>query len=146
MRKPLLMESREADTAWPTKDIDEVKEDLFKYLSDFMPEKWGYSKYAIMGPVGKLLAAVASSKFGDNVDSYIGYISNIHGQQSKKHLSADGMSSLRNAVSQLIKIKQSSSERSFLKIINSIDYAVYYLKVKEIAQRAEQKKSEGSKE
>jgi hypothetical protein len=56
------------------------------------------------------------------------------------------MNSLRSAVSQLISIKQSSSERSFLRIINSVDYGVYYLKMKEIAKRVEEKKVGGNKE
>jgi hypothetical protein len=146
MRKPILIETRDVDTTWPTNEIDGIKENLFKYLADFVPEKWAYSKHAIMGPAGKLLAIVASSKFGDNVDSYTGYICNIHDQQSKKHLTTDGMNSLRSAVSQLIRIKQSSSERSFLRIINSIDYGVYYLKMKEIAKRKEEKSAGGNKE
>jgi len=145
MRRPIVMEMRATDEAWPTNEIEDTQIHLYEYLADFMPEKYGYSKHAIMGPAGKLLGIVASSKFGDNVDSYVGYISNIHDQQSKKHLTSAGMERLKSAVSSLITLKQSRSERAFLKILSSVDYGVYYLKVKEIRERIDEKKSEGEK-
>ena len=97
----------------PTKEIDETQAQLFTYLTDFIPEAGAYSKHAIMGPAGKLLGIVAASKFGENVDSYVGYIANIHDQQSKTHLTLSGMASLKAAVSNLIKLKQNKSERAF---------------------------------
>jgi hypothetical protein len=145
VRRLILMETRAADEAWPTKQIEETQTQLYNYLADFVPEKWGYSKHAIMGPVGKLLGIVAASKFGENVDSYVGYIANIHDKQSKKHLTLSGMESLKNAVSNIIGLRKDTSERAFLKILSSVDYGVYYLKVKEISERSEAKKA-GKKE
>lgn len=141
MRKPIMMETRATDETWPTKEIDETQAQLYAYLADFVPEKWGYSKHAIMGPVGKLLGIVAASKFGENVDSYVGYIANVHDQQSKKHLTLSGMQSLKSSVSNLIRFRQNRSERAFLKILSSVDYGVYYMKVKEISERSEAKKA-----
>ena len=145
MRKPIVMETRATDEAWPTKEIDETQAQLFTYLTDFIPETSAYSKHAIMGPAGKLLGIVAASKFGENVDSYVGYIANIHDQQSKTHLTLSGMTSLKAAVSNLIKLKQNKSERAFLRILSSIDYGVYYMKVKEISERSEAKKVRNEK-
>ncbi len=141
MRKPILMEMKATEEMWPTEEIEIVKSNLYEYLGDYLPEKWGYSKYAIMGPVGKLLGIIASSKFGENVDSYVGYIANIHGQQSKKHLTSSGMENLKTAVAHLTILKQNLSERAFLKVLSSVDYGVYYLKVKEITERSEAKTS-----
>lgn len=146
MRKPILMETRATDESWPSKEIEDTQVYLYNYLVDFIPERWGYSKHAIMGPAGKLLGIMSSSKFGDNIDSYAGYIANIHDQQSKKHLTLTGMDNLKNAISNLIKIKQNRSERAFLKILTSVDYGVYYLKVKEIGERSEAKKAESEKQ
>lgn len=143
MRKPILMEKMATNEAWPTKEIDAAKENLYKYLSEYIPERRTYTKHAIMGPAGKLLGIIAASKFGDNVDSYVGYIANIHNQQNKKHLTLEGMQSLKEAVSGLITLRQKSSERAFLKILNSVDYGVYYMKYKEIGERSEAKKSGG---
>lgn len=140
MRRPVMMETRATDEAWPAREIEETQAQLYAYLADFIPDKWGYTKHAIMGPAGKLLGIVAASKFGGNVDSYVGYITNIHDQQSKKHLSLSGMESLKAAVSSLIKLRNNRSERAFLKILSSVDYGVYYLKVKEISERSEAKK------
>lgn len=146
MRKPIVMETKATDETWPTEEVEIAKENLYKYLANYIPEKWGYSKHAIMGPAGKLLGIIAVSKFGDNVDAYVGYIANIHQQQSRKPLTLDGMESLKTAVSQLIRLKQKSSERAFLKMLSSVDYGVYYLKVKEIGERSEAKKAGGGKE
>jgi len=143
MRKPILMEKIVTDEVWPTSEIEAAKESLYKYLSDYRPEKWAYTKHAIMGPAGKLLGIIAASKFGDNVDSYVGYIANIHSQQSKKPLTQQGMQSLKEAVTTLISFKRNSSERFFLKMLNAVDYGVFYLKVKEIAEKAEAKKTGG---
>jgi hypothetical protein len=143
MRKPIVMETKVTDETWPTEEIEVVKENLFKYLTEYIPEKWGYSKHAIMGPAGKLLGIIAVSKFGNNVDAYVGYIVNVHQQQSRKPLTLDGMANLKNAVSQLIQLKQRSSERAFLKMLSSVDYGVYYMKVKEIGERSEAKKAGG---
>jgi hypothetical protein len=143
MRKPILMEKMATDEAWPTEEVEAAKENLYKYLADYVPERWAYTKHAIMGPAGKLLGIIAASKFGYNTDSYVGYIANIHNQQSKKHLTLEGMESLKEAVSGLIKLKQRSSERAFLKMLNSVDYGVYYKKIKEIGEKSEAKKSGG---
>ena len=140
MRKLIVMETRATDETWPTKKIEETQSELYTYLADFVPEKWGYSKHAIMGPAGKLLGIVAASKFGENAYSYVGYIANVHDQQSKKHLTLSGMESLKSAVSNLIELRKDMSERAFLKILSSVDYGVYYLKVKEISERSEAKK------
>jgi len=139
------METRATEEEWPTKKIEDVQSQLYAYLGDFILEKWGYTKTAIMGPAGKLLSIVAASKFGENTDSYVGYIANVHEQQSKKRLTTIGMDNLKKAVSNLIELKKNTSERSFLKILSSIDYGVYYLKVKEISERAEAKKLESGK-
>lgn len=140
MRKPIIIEINVTDEIWPTEKINSVIGKLHEYLHDFIPEKPSYSKHAILGPAGKLLGIIAASKFGDNMDSYVGYISNIHNQQSTKSLSKDGMNSLMTSVSLLIELKRSCSERQFLKILSSVDYGVYYKKIKEIAERVEAKK------
>ncbi len=139
------METRATDETWPTKKIEETQSELYAYLADFVPERWGYSKHAIMGPAGKLLGIVAASKFGGNADSYVGYIANVHDQQSMKHLTLSGMESLKSAVSNLIELRKEMSERAFLKILSSVDYGVYYLKVKEISERSEAKKAGNEK-
>jgi hypothetical protein len=145
VRKLIVMETRATDETWPTKKIEETQSELYTYLADFVPENWGYSKHAIMGPAGKLLGIVAASKFGGNAYSYVGYIANVHDQQSKKPLTLSGMESLKSAVSNLIELKKDMSERAFLKILSSVDYGVYYLKVKEISERSEAKKVRNEK-
>jgi hypothetical protein len=125
------METRESDKTWPSNKIEEAQTQLYTYLSDFTPRTPANSKHAIMGPVGKLLNIISASKFRDNIDSYVGYITNIHGQQSTKNLTQTGMLNLKNAVITILAFRETVSERAFLKILSSIDYAVYYLKMRE---------------
>lgn len=140
MRKPIIMQTGSVNEMWPTGKISEVIERLQGYLQDFIPEKPGYSKHSIMGPAGKLLGLVSSSKFGDNVEPYVGYISNVHHQLSKKPLSQNGVNDLKSAVELLIGLRKTCSERQFLRLLSAVDYGVYYKKVKEISERAAAKK------
>jgi len=141
MRKPIIMEVRENEEKWPTEKIEEIQQNLFEYLKDYRAENPGYTKHSVMGPAGKLLTILSASMFGENVDSYVGYIENIHESQSKKHLSPEGRERLRSATQALIELKQNASERYFLKIVRAVDYGVYYLKMKEIAKAVEEKKA-----
>lgn len=143
MRKPILMEKTDREEGWPTSEIEAVKEKLYRYLDDYLPEKTAYTKHAIMGPVGKLIEIVGASRFGDNVDSYVGYIVNVHENESKKGLTTEGMASLREAVAILMGLKSRFSERTFLKILRSVDYGVYFMKMKDIKERSEAKKAGG---
>ncbi|MEM0272589.1 MAG: hypothetical protein QW514_08620 [Thermoprotei archaeon] len=140
MKTPIIMETREKEFNWPTAEIEEIQRDLFEYLGDYYAKDQRYTKHAIMGPVGKLLTIVESSMFGDNVDSYVGYIANVHDAQSEKRLSKEGMEKLRAATSKLINLRRQVSERAFLKIVRSVDYGVYFLKVKQIAERSAEKR------
>ncbi len=141
MRKPIVFENSYEKLEWPTQRIAGVVDDLYGYLSEYVPEQFGYTKTAIMGPVGKLLSLVESSRFGDNVDGYVGYIVNIHRQQSVGHneISLEGMERLMKSVQTLLDLKKEFSSRDFHRIIRSVDYAVYFKKMKEIADKSEKK-------
>ena len=140
MRKPIIMEVRENEEKWPTEKIEEIQQNLFEYLKDYRAENPGYTKHSVMGPAGKLLTILSASMFGENVDSYVGYIENIHKSQ-KRPLSPEVRERLRSATQALIELKQNASERYFLKIVRAVDYGVYYLKMKEIAKAVEEKKA-----
>ena len=142
MRKPILVESRNEEQEWPRENINQAIECLYTYLSIYyLPEQYGYTKYAIMGPIGKLLPTLLSEQFGDTVESYVGYIANIHSHESvKKNLGVDGFEQLKKGIETIIEIKNSVTPRKFQKIIRSIDYGIFFKKSEEIAQKAEAKK------
>jgi hypothetical protein len=143
MRKPIIMESRGLDETWPEKEIDIAIENLFNYLSqEYVPEEYKYSKYALMGPVSKLLNALVGEQFGSNISSYLGYIANIHLQQSMNSLTPDGYSKLETGIRTILEIKRRKevSQRGFNRIIRAIDYGIFFKKAEEVAIRIERKK------
>jgi hypothetical protein len=140
MRKPIIMESRGLDETWPEKEIDIAIENLFNYLSkEYVPEEYKYSKYALMGPVSKLLNALVGEQFGSNISSYLGFIANIHLQQSMKSLTPDGYSKLETGIRTILEIKTQVSQRGFNRIIRAIDYGIFFKKAEEVAKKIEQK-------
>jgi len=143
MRKIILMESSQTNEMWPTLDIENATKDLYEYLQRFIPEKNSFTKHAINGPAGKLLSILGANKFGNNAEAYIGYITNIHNQTSKIPLNQEASEKLASAVKCLIEFKKKHSERYFLRILSAVDYGVYYLKVRQIAERSAANKEAG---
>ncbi len=142
MRKPILMEERSLEGGWPTRQIQEATSNLHAYLKEYVPGgPPNYSKHAIMGPVGKLLPMLASESFGANVESYVGYITNIHTQSIGRPPPAEAAKSLRAGIEELLNLKDELSPRMFKRILESVDYGVYYLKTKEIMERSQAKKA-----
>lgn len=146
MRKPVLLEVGWEKVEWPTQQIAEAIDSLFGYLEDYISEQPGYSKTAIMGPVGKLLSMIEASQFGESVESYVGHIINVHNQSSKKLVTQAGIERLRKGVEILVDMKKRFTDRDFHRIVRSVDYGVYFRKSKEIAERREEKKEQSKKE
>ncbi|PSN95413.1 hypothetical protein B9Q06_05910 [Candidatus Marsarchaeota G2 archaeon ECH_B_2] len=155
MRKPVLLKVGWEKVEWPTQQIAEAIDNLFGYLEDYdyLPEQSGYSKTAIMGPVGKLLSMIEASQFGESVESYVGHIinihnqsSNIHNQSSKKLVTQAGIERLRKGVEILVDLKKRFTDRDFHRIVRSVDYGVYFRKSKEIAEKREEKKEQSKKQ
>ncbi|PSN96576.1 hypothetical protein B9Q09_02055 [Candidatus Marsarchaeota G2 archaeon ECH_B_SAG-C16] len=146
MRKPVLLKVGWEKVEWPTQQIAEAIDNLFGYLEDYLPEQSGYSKTAIMGPVGKLLSMIEASQFGESVESYVGHIINIHNQSSKKLVTQAGIERLRKGVEILVDLKKRFTDRDFHRIVRSVDYGVYFRKSKEIAEKREEKKEQSKKQ
>ena len=144
MRKVVLMEQKKDvnEQSWPTKEVKEITESLYEYLKEYVPGgPPSYSKHAIMGPVGKLLSMLSSGSFGDNTESYIGYILNIHNQSLGRPISRQGQDNLRKGAEELLKLKATQTPRIFKRILESVDYGVFYLKTREIAERSAMKRA-----
>jgi len=146
MRKPVLLKVGWEKVEWPTQQIAEAIDNLFGYLEDYKPEQSGYSKTAILGPVGKLLSMIEASQFGESVESYVGHIINIHNQSSKKLITQTGIERLRKGVEILVDLKRHYTDRDFHRIVRSVDYGVYFRKAKEITEKHEKKQEEAKKE
>lgn len=128
MSRPYIYVQTEKESAADTEEMKKLEEDvvrnLFEYLEDYQPERWGDSKSSLMGPVGKLLSSVSSGRFG-NKDAIVGYVVNIHSNTSTKPLSQVACNHLKKAIDSLQQLKALIRERMWLRILREIDYAVF---------------------
>lgn len=128
MSRPYIYMQTEKESAADTEKIKNLEEDvvqnLFEYLEDYQPERWGDSKSSLMGPVGKLLSSVSSGRF-ENKDAIVGYVVNIHSNASTKSLSQVACNHLKRAIDSLQQLKELVTERMWLRILREIDYAVF---------------------
>lgn len=128
-------------------DIESIIENLATYLEDFMPDRKGpsFSKTSVMGPVGKLLSAVSSTKL-ETKDALIGYVINVHENTSNKRLTEEGKKNLEEGVEKLLLLKEKAPKRFFSKAIREIDYGVYKRKLEYILTRSKDKETVEIKE
>ena len=122
------------------KDVESITDNFAKYLEDYIPEKIGpkLSKSSIMGPIGKLLSVISSTKL-DTKDALVGYVINIHENTSSKLLTDKGRNNLEVGVEKLLKLKQKAPKRFFSKALREIDYGVYKRKLEYIIIKSKEK-------
>lgn len=121
-------------------DIEYAIERLSEYLEDFVPERRGprMSKSSVMGPVGKLLSAINSTKL-ETKDALIGYVVNIHQNTSGRRLTDKGRENLEKGVERLLSLKEKAPKRIISRAMQEIDYGVYKRKLEYIIQKHEEK-------
>lgn len=108
--------------------------ELSEYLMTFEPETYALSKSSMMGPVGKLISAVASGRF-ENKDAIVGFVVSIHNNLSKSRASLSAVARLREAVDTLEKLHAITPRRYWLRILREIDYGVFINRYGQVAQR-----------
>ncbi len=121
-------------------DIETTIDHFAKYLEDFIPEgaSGRFTKTSIVGPVGKLLSGISSSKL-ETKDALVGYVVNIHENTSSKWLSDEGKKSLEEGVVCLLSLKEKAPNRLFTKALREIDYGVYKRKLEYIYNKKKKK-------
>lgn len=143
--RPIIKMEEKGKAEVSKESVNEVINLLGGYLrEDYVPEKYGYSKYAMMGPVGKLLSVLISGRF-QNEEALLGYIVNIHSntaRDDKKQLSKEAIERLNRIIRKLGEIRKDIPQRMWLKTLREIDYGVYFQKYGEIAEKVEAKRTE----
>jgi len=128
-------------------DIESIIKSFSKYLEDYIPEASSdrYSKSSIVGPIGKLLSGISSSKL-ETKDALVGYVVSIHENTSDKWLSDEGRMHLEEGVERLLSLKQKAPNRMFAKALREIDYGVYKKKLEYIFVKRKEKEEHKDKE
>lgn len=120
---------------WLREEAEEKKEEargitnsiiskLSEYMQSYEPETSGFTKSALMGPVGKLISAVASGKF-DNESAIVGFIISVHNNTSKTKIEEKHLQILRSAISELKELHKITPRRYWLRTLREIDYGVF---------------------
>lgn len=145
MRKPIVIGEAEnkKDLQDIKKEAEEIQSNLYEYLKTYVPkdQSGSLSKSSVMGPVGKLLSQILAKRFGNNVEPYVGFTINVHRNMTGFLPTDEAIEKLRQAVKELLDLSDQLTERDFAKLINLVDYGVYFMKCKDIAARIESKKT-----
>lgn len=119
-------ESLDLDSLEPV--IDKIRGSFDRYL-DFYPVKTSKSKHGLMGPVGKILQEVKGGKW--DAPSLTGYALNIHLSNPRvKGISDAARSALDEGVAKLLDILKTTPVAAHDRILDRIDYGLYYLRRK----------------
>ncbi len=125
-------------------EIAEIVKVLAKYLEYYRPRQPGYSKHAIMGPVGKLLGVLESGKLYDK-DAVVGYVISVHrNTAATDYVPPEAIKTLEEAVDKLVALREKLPSRLWIKVLREIDYAVYKARLEWILERAEKKAASSS--
>lgn len=144
MRPIFLSDVTEAQTEQSLQDqkeqVRKAIDSLAEYLlNDYRPETLSYSKHTLMGPVGKLLAVLTSGRIQEK-KALLGYVANVHQNTSQTPLTPKGLRRLNEALDTLVTLRDGLSKRAWLKVLRDLDYAVFFKKYEQIAQRIEAKR------
>jgi hypothetical protein len=148
LRKPIVIGEAEGkkDLQDLKVEAEKIQNNLYEYLTTYIPKEpsKSLSKSSIMGPVGKLLAQILAKRFGNNVEPYVGFTINVHRNMAGSLPSKEAVEKLSSAVQSLLDLSNQLTERDFARLINLVDYGVYFKKCKDIAERIEAKRDKES--
>lgn len=145
MRPIFISDIAESKTQPGLKDrkeqIERATDNLSGYLiNDYWPKTLSYSKHALMGPVGKLLAVLVSGRI-QGKEALVGYVANIHQNTSQRErISPEGLKFLNDAIDALVTLREGLPKREWLRVLRDLDYAVFFKKYEQIAERIEEKR------
>jgi len=160
LRKPIVIGEAEnkRDLQDIKKEAEEIQSNLYEYLKTYVPKEQSssyskpgmqsssLSKSSVMGPVGKLLSQILAKRFGNNVEPYVGFTINIHRNMTGFLPTNEAIDKLRQAVKELLDLSDQLTERDFAKLINLVDYGVYFRRCKDIIEAKKSEEEEVMKE
>jgi hypothetical protein len=127
VRTPIFVRTERFDLESISSDIESVRRCFDSYLESY-PVKSSRSKHSLMGPVGKILQEVKSGRW--DADSLAGYALNIHlaNPKAKGFISQEARNSLTEGIDRLLTLLKSSPVTVHDKILDRIDYGLYFMR------------------
>lgn len=128
MRQFIFTKTEQFDIDSIEPKINDIRDAFDRYL-DTYPVKTPRSKHGLMGPVGKILQEVKRGKW--DATSLTGYALNIHLSNLKaKMISDNARSALEQGVTDLISLMKEIPVTACDRILDRIDYGLYYMRRK----------------
>jgi len=126
MKRPLIVVQQQPyDWEAAKKQVEEIAGHFAAYLGEYHSKRATGSKYAMLGPVGKLLNKAAGGE--RNLDSLLGYTVRIHEMSSAGgYLSPGALESLRQGAEGLLNLLSDAPVAVRSRLIEQVDDAVYY--------------------
>lgn len=105
--------------------IEEIKDAFDRYLDSY-PAKTSQSKHGIMGPVGKILQEIKKGKW--DVEGLSGYAVNVHlhNPKTKGRISESARAALEEGIEKLLSLIPKESVAAQDRILELVDYGLYY--------------------
>jgi hypothetical protein len=140
MRSFIFAKPEQIDMDSIKKKTEEIRNAFDVYLDSY-PVKTTRTKHSIMGPVGKILQETRSGKW--DVKSLTGYALNIHMMNPKvKGISDEARGSLEAGIDKLISLMKEVPVNIQDRVIDLIDYGLYYQRRKKEMQSREETRLE----
>ena len=131
MKRPLIVVQQQPyDWEAAKQQIGEIAGHFAAYLDNFRSKRKTGSKYAVLGPVGKLLNKAAGGE--RNLEALLGYTVRVHEMSNvSSYLSQAGMEHLSTGADALLALLNEAPLSARDRIIAQVDDGVYYLRRKQ---------------
>jgi len=136
MRKVITVHGGRFDLDSVRPKIEGIVAEFDKYLNDY-PVKTAKSKHAVMGPVAKILERAQTRKW--DAQALAGYALRVHEMNPKArgYLSPAARQALEEGTTQLVALCREVPVTAVAKVVERIDYSLYYVRRKKGIERLE---------
>jgi hypothetical protein len=136
MRKVITVRGERFDLDSIRLKIESIVAQFDKYLDEY-PAKTAKSKHSVMGPVAKILERAQTRKW--DAQALTGYALRAHEMNPKArgYLSPTARKALEEGTAQLVALCREVPVTAVAKVVERIDYSVYYVRRKKGIERLE---------
>jgi len=136
MKKVIMVHSGRFDLDAVRPRMDNIVRLFDQYLDEY-PPKTARSKHAVMGPVAKILERAATLKW--DAQALTGYALRAHemNPKAKGYLSPAARQALEEGTAQLVDLCSEIPVTAVAKVVERIDYSLYYARRKKGIERLE---------
>lgn len=136
MRKVISVSGERFDLDGVRPKIESIVAEFDKYLDEY-PIKTAKSKHAVMGPVAKILERAQTRKW--DAQGLTGYALRVHemNPRARGYLSPAALQALEEGTTQLVALCREVPVTVVAKVVERIDYSLYYVRRKKGIERLE---------